>query len=199
MEYAAAEPLRCGGAARLARTEMLALSPEASARFLDAASKDGQGNIFVFALATGMRKEEYLGLKWSDLDLEKGTATIRRTLIWRKGGGWYFGEPKTSRSRRTVPLPGSLVRLLVAHRRVQGEARLKAGPAYENNELVFATGAGKPHNLRNLTQRHFRSILARAGTPQDDEKESELREIWPEGLAKLRVYDLRHSCARRSC
>lgn len=57
-------------------------------------------------------------------------------------------------------------------------ARLKAGAAYKNNELVFATGEGTPHNLRNLTQRHFQPILKRAKLP-----------------ASFRVYDLRHSCA----
>lgn len=180
---------------RLARSEMLALSPEAALRFLDAASKDGQGIIFVFALATGMRPGEYLALKWSDLDWDKETATVRRTLVWRKGGGWAFGEPKTSRSRHTMRLPVTLLRALKAHRRIQGEARLKAGPAYENNDLVFAITAGTPHNLRNLTQRHFRPILTRAGTPKDDEKESEVRAAWPYGLTRLRLYDLRHSCA----
>jgi integrase len=42
--------------------------------------------IFAFALASGMRPEEYLSLKWSDIDFDKNTATVQRTLIWRKGG-----------------------------------------------------------------------------------------------------------------
>lgn len=180
---------------RIKRHEMQALSPQQAARFLSTATKDAQGIVFSFALATGMRPEEYLALKWADLDLEKGTATVRRTLVWRKGGGWYFGEPKTSRSRRTVPLPASLVRSLIAHRRTQAEVKLKAGPAYKNSDLVFATDGGTPHNLRNLTQRHFRPILTKAGTVGENEKENEIRELWPDKLAKLRVYDLRHSCA----
>ncbi len=163
---------------RMIRREMLAFSPEEAMRFLKSAAADSHGTLFGFALATGMRPEEYLALKWSDVDLESGTATIRRTLVWRKGGGWYFGEPKTSRSRRTVPLPASILRSLVVHRREQAERRLKAGVKYENNELVFVTADGKPLNLRNLTQRHFRPILERAGLPQT-----------------FRLYDLRHSCA----
>jgi hypothetical protein len=63
---------------------------------------------------------------WSDLDLERSNATIRRTLVWLKGGGWKFGEPKTSRSRRTVSFPMQLSRALLSHRREQAEARLKA-------------------------------------------------------------------------
>jgi integrase len=125
-----------------------------------------------------MRPEEYLGLKWSDIDLEKGTAVVCRVLVRRKGGGWYFGEPKTSRSRRTVPLPATLVKLLVAYRRKQAAIRLRAGAAYQNNELVFATGGGTPHNSRNLAQRQFLTILEKAELPLN-----------------FRLYDLRHSCA----
>jgi integrase len=180
---------------RNVREEMQALSPEQANRFLEAAAKNEQGIVFGFALATGMRPEEYLALKWSDIDLEKGTATIRRTLVWRKGGGWYFGEPKTPRSRRTVPLPATLVRSLIAHRRTQAEARLKLGQDYQNNNLVFAAREGTPHNLGNLTRRHFRPILTKAGTAKDGEQQSEISELWPERLNKLRVYDLRHSCA----
>jgi integrase len=105
-------------------------------------------------------------------------ATVRRTLVWRKGGGWYFGEPKTSRSRRTVPLPVSLVGALSDHRRKQGERRLKKGPDYQHNDLVFATSEGTPILLRNLVRRHFRPILTRAKVNKS-----------------LRLYDLRHSCA----
>ena len=164
---------------RATRREMQAFSPEEAGRFLKAAKEDEQGIIFAFALATGMRPEEYLALKWStDMDLEKGVAVVQRALVRRKGGGWYFDEPKTSRSRRTVPLPVSLVQALITHRRKQAEARLKAGAAYQNNDLVFATGEGTPHNSRNLAQRHLKQILERAKLPLN-----------------FRLYDLRHSCA----
>jgi integrase len=163
---------------RAERREMQAFSPEDAGQFLRAAKDDEQGIIFAFALATGMRPEEYLALKWSDVELDRGVAIVRRALVWRRGGGWYFDEPKTSRSRRTVPLPASLVKSLIAHRRKQAKARLRAGSQYQNNELVFATGEGSPHNSRNLTNRHFRPILKRANLSLD-----------------FRLYDLRHSCA----
>ena len=108
---------------------------------LKAAKGNEHGVIFAFALATGMRPEEYLGLKWSDLDLETGMAIVRRALVRSKDGGWYFGEPKTSRSRRTFPLPTTLVNMLSTHRRKQMAARLKAGTAYQNNDLErFSVG-----------------------------------------------------------
>lgn len=163
---------------RSERREMKAFGTKEAEKFLKAAKANEHGVIFAFALATGMRPEEYLALKWSDLDLQQNTAVVRRVLIRRKGGGWYFGEPKTSRSRRTIPLPNSLVRMLAAHRRKQIAERLKAGAAYQNNDLVFATCAGTPHNSRNLAQRQFIAILKSAKLDLD-----------------FRLYDLRHSCA----
>jgi integrase len=160
------------------RREMLALSPKQATEFLKAAADDRWGFLFAFALATGMRPEEYLGLQWKDLELERGTVTVRRALVWREKGGWYFGEPKTARSRRSIPLPTSTVRALADHRRKQGEERLKLGPDYQQHDLVFATPEGGPLAPRNLKRRHFRPILERAKLPTD-----------------FRLYDLRHSCA----
>jgi integrase len=161
------------------RREMQALSPEEAKRFLAESSKDRWSALFALALSTGMRPEEYLGLQWKDVDLEKGISTVQRALVWnRKGGGWTFTQPKTARSRRNIPLPISVVRALVAHRRKQAEERLKAGAEYQNNDLVFATIDGTPLMMRNLLRRHFKPILKRAKLPDN-----------------IRLYDLRHSCA----
>jgi len=158
--------------------EMQALSPEEVARFLNAAAEDEHTALFAFAIATGMRPEEYLALKWTDLDLEARTATVTRTLVWRKGGGWYYGEPKTARSRRTVLFPDPLAKLLRTHRAKQSEIKLKAGNGYQNQNLVFATSEGTPLHIRNVSTRHFKQILRRAGLSQN-----------------FRLYDLRHTCA----
>ena len=163
---------------RQERKEMKALSQEDAAKFLAAAAADAYAVVFSLALATGMRPEEYLGLLWKDVDLVKGTATVQRTLIWRGGGGWYFGEPKTARSRRTIPLPPSVLKSLVEHRRRQLETRMLAGDSYQNHDLVFANTDGGPLHIRNLTNRHYKKILERAGLSK-----------------KFRLYDLRHSCA----
>ncbi len=163
---------------RTERKEMQALSPEETGRFLAKASEDEFGALFGFALVTGMRPEEYLALKWSDIDFDARTASVTRTLVWRKGGGWYFGEPKTTRSRRTVTFPEPIRKALMAHRSRQAKTKLKLGASYPPDNLVFATREGKPLNLRNLTRRHLKKILERAGLP-----------------IGFRLYDLRHTCA----
>jgi integrase len=164
---------------RRKRKEMRALSPEKATRFLEAAKDDRHGIIFACALATGARPEEYMALKWSDVEWQKGSITIQRVLCWRRQkGGWYFGEPKTSENRRTIPIPAPLVHQLTEHKRKQAEMRLKLGAAWQNLDLVFTTADGSPPHSENLSVRHFKPILRQARLPET-----------------IRLYDLRHSCA----
>lgn len=126
-----------------------------------------------------MRPQEYLALKWSDLDLVKRCATVRRAIVWsqKKGIGWHFDEPKTTRSRRTMPLPQSTVTALIEHKRHQAEERLRAGSEWQDHGLVFTTILGSPLNIPALTKQAFKPALGAADLPA------------------FRLYDLRHSHA----
>lgn len=164
---------------RKVRKEMRALSQEEAARFLAAAAEDRWGILFTFALTTGMRPEEYLALKWKDVDFERGVVVIRRSLIWRpKLGGWFFDETKTSRSRRSIPVPKTVLRGLSELKERQAAERSQAGEHYIDHDLVFSNPQGGPLKLENLRRRHFHVILERAGLPKS-----------------IRIYNLRHSCA----
>jgi integrase len=126
-------PASLVGLPKPVRKEMQALSPKEAACFLKAAAEDRWSALFSLALATGMRPEEYLALQWKDVDLKKGVVIVQRALAWhRKGGGFDFTAPKTSHSRRSIPLPASVMQALAAHKRQQAEERLKAGVAYQN-------------------------------------------------------------------
>jgi integrase len=65
--------------------------------------------LFEIALSSGMRPEEYLGLQWKDIAYRKGTTTVQRALVRQKGWVFEFREPKPAKSRRTVPLPKSIL------------------------------------------------------------------------------------------
>jgi integrase len=156
--------------------ERRVLSPVEAQEFLKAADVMPHGLIFEFALITGMRPEEYLALQWADLDFQRGTAQVRRALVRHKKS-WSFEDPKTARSRRTVYLPAQLIEKFMAHKRKQSKARLKLGAAWQAFDLVFCSEEGTPLAIPNLTYRYFRPILTKAGLP------------------RIRLYDLRHSCA----
>lgn len=145
------------------RNEMRVMTPEQARAFLAAAAEDRYAALFSLAIATGMRPEEYLALKWSDFKGQTQTVTVQRALIKRRGGGWYFEEPKTAQSRRTVKLTVSVVKQLQAHRQRQLTERLQMGAIWQAHDLIFCSEIGTPINDRNLDQRHFRRILQRAG------------------------------------
>jgi len=149
---------------RMVRKEMKAMSPVEASRFLESVKGTRHYALFNFALTTGMRPQEYLALKWFDVDLEKGMATVRRAIVWKreKGGGWDFAEPKTSRSRRTIPLLASTVKALLEHKRQQGIRRLRMGSEWQDHGLVFPTSIGTPYTLSSLTHKWFKPALIKA-------------------------------------
>ena len=144
------------------RPKIPVLSPAEAVRFLACAAEDRYHSLFHLALAKGFRPEEYLGLLWDNLDLDSGILPVRTTLVTKRGGGWYFGEPKAESSRRTPTLPAATIRALAEQRRKQAEERLRWGSDYENNGLVIATPSGSPVDIANLRTRHFKEIIKRA-------------------------------------
>jgi len=118
---------------------------------------------------------EALALRWRDVDLDAGTLRVAQT-VQRVGGGLVFSEPKTTRSRRTVPLPPVTLTALRAHRATQAGERLKAGTAWQDSGLVFTTPIGTVVDPRNLN-RLLDNLCLRAQ------------------VRRVRVHDLRHTCA----
>jgi integrase len=161
--------------------EMRAMNPEEARRFLETVKSHRWGIVYKFALITGMRPEEYMGLKWQDLNLSaennQSYLSVRRALVWHRGGGWTIEEPKTLKSRRMLPLSDSLASELMNHRASQELARQKWGDKWKGGEWVFTCQDGRPLNLRKLAH-FYKELLVKAGLPRE-----------------MRLYDLRHSCA----
>jgi integrase len=158
--------------------EMRPLSADEARRLLDAANGDRLEALYVLTVHTGMRRGNLLGLRWSDVDLEGGTVSVRRTLTRTDNGkGVALGDPKTKRSRRTVRLTRGSAEALRRHLERQLRQIEEVGDHYRDEGLVFATEAGTPINPSNLRQRSFAPLLKRAGLPH------------------IRFHDLRHTCA----
>lgn len=82
--------------------------------------------IVSFLLGSGARRGEALGLRWKDVDLDKGTVQIERS-IEQTGGGLKIKAPKTKSGKRSVAISPWLVAELRAHRVRQNEQRLSLG------------------------------------------------------------------------
>lgn len=71
----------------------------------------------------GLRRGEVLGLRWSDIDLDAKTLTVRLTRVPVVGIGVVEGPPKTERGRRTLPLDEALVAALRSLKARQAQER----------------------------------------------------------------------------
>ncbi len=98
-------------------------------KFLTAASRDRLHAAWRLSLY-GLRREEVLGLRWSDIDLKAKTLTVRqaRVLVEYKV---RIEEPKSRNGHRTLPLDDALVEALTALRKRQLADSAAAGTAYQ--------------------------------------------------------------------
>lgn len=159
------------------RKEMRVLDDEQVRLFLGEAKRSSPHyHLYLVATLTGMRQGELLGLRWRDVDLALGVASVQQTF-YRLGKQMLFKEPKTAKARRTIALPAVLVEEMRALRDEQEENRRLLGDDYHDYGLVFCQPDGKPLHGHNITQGDLRRVLARAGLP------------------RLRFHDLRHSHA----
>jgi integrase len=162
---------------RQAKGEMQVLAPQQARDFLEAAKTDRYYVLFALALTTGMRPSEYLALKWPDVDWNKGTVSVTRTLEPIRGGGWQFADTKRARSRRVVRLQDWVVDLLKQHQFNSPQENQGRNVPADAADLIFTNTNGNALNERNLVLRNFQDILERAKLP------------------RIRLYDLRHTAA----
>ena len=147
------------------RDEARHLSPADVRAVLDAAAGTRYAAALSLIAGTGLRRGEALALRWEDVDLDAGVVRVRWTLS-RVGKDLVITPPKTSRSRRDVPLVPGVVRLLRSHRVAQAAERLRAGSLWAGDDrdaaLVFTTELGSPIDPRNLL-RAFVAAVKRSG------------------------------------
>jgi len=106
--------------------------------------------IYLTAAMTGLRQGELLGLRWRDVDWPAGRIRVRRSFVRGE-----FGQPKSKRSSRSVPMIDRLATELELH--------FQSSPWQGDDELVFGhPQTGKPLERSRLLKR-FKRNLARGG------------------------------------
>lgn len=133
-------------------------------RFLEDARSSAYFRLYLAAITTGMRQGELLALRWQDVDLIRGTAQVRQTF-YRLGKEHLFKEPKSDKSRRSIPLPSFMVEELLTLREEQEKQRQIFGDAYEDHDLIFCQADGKPLHAQNIVRRDFKATIKKAGLP----------------------------------
>ena len=123
------------------------------------------------SMYTGLRIGELCALQWRDIDIEKRTLTVSKTIqrIQLPDGEHrtrlVITEPKSEKSRREIPIPDCLISMLKKH---------KTG---EHDYIL--SGGSYPVEPRTMQYR-FAKILEKAGLP------------------KVHFHSLRHAFATRA-
>lgn len=154
-------------------------TPEEASQLFAACKDDQIGTSVALAMILGLRRGEILGLKWNDIDLEKGTLSVARTLqevtVYDDDGrgrtSLLEGPTKTSASVRVVKLSDPILRLL-RHRILD----FQIGKIFRENQWVVGDLDGNPLTPKVL-DKGYKKLVAEAG------------------LRPIRFHDLRHTSA----
>ena len=138
---------------RLEHKEMKTLLVEQLQSFLRESKDSGVFELYYLELATGLRRGELLGLKWEDIDLERGDLRVRRQIA-RINGEVVEAPLKTKNAYRTLPLAEDTIDVLKAQRK-------KAG----GSPWVFPSPTGGPISPGSVLHMLHR-VLKRAGLPK---------------------------------
>jgi integrase len=139
-------------------------TPDQAARFLAASAADELGLMFRIAVLCGARRGELVGFRWTGSDLDAGYLTVERPILLLSGGfGLQEDTPKSKKKRRFY-VDAETCGLLREHRKAQVAVRLRAGSAWEDNDLVFCRDDGTPYRP-DYVYRRFRLLAKDAGVP----------------------------------
>jgi integrase len=117
------------------------------------------------ALGTGMRRNELLGLRWGDVDLDAGRLTVEQALEQTATHGIRTKGPKTKHGRRTISLPAHLVTELRHHWREQQEQRLGMGLGKAPDSAPVFAAADGGHLSPNAITKAWPVAMAAIGMP----------------------------------
>ena len=134
------------------RKEMQTIPTEQLQAFLSEAKATGVYEMYYIELATGLRRGELLGLKWTDIDWINSIIKVRRQIA-RVDGQIVEAPLKTKNSYRAVTISQQAIEVL------------KQQKEKTNDQYVFPSPHGgpiSPDSVNNMLKR----VLARAGIPK---------------------------------
>jgi integrase len=165
---------------RRQRYEAAVWNAEQAQQFLVACRRDRLYAAWLVALGCGLRRGELAGLRWTDLDLERGTLSVTTQRTTDSDYNVITKAPKGT-GRRTIDLGAGTVEALHAHKAAQlDEVR-------DFHGLLVATDVDVPMHV----------FVAEDLQPLHPQRLTDLFQAAAKGagVPVIRLHDARHSCA----
>ncbi|MBQ7118288.1 MAG: tyrosine-type recombinase/integrase [Clostridia bacterium] len=172
--YIVKNPMKYVPIPKSGKPKFLTYSVEEMAKLIKSVKGTAMELPILIEAETGLRLGELLGLSWDNINLEKMTITVNKTVSYVEGK-IYITSPKTTKSNREIVVSATLIEAIKSYK--EKEESTKRPKGYENkNNLLFHKENGQP-----LTNSSFSSKFA-----------STLKK---NGLKHIRFHDLRHTHA----
>jgi integrase len=154
---------------------MRTLTPVEVEYLLEVAKESYYYPIIYFAVSTGLRLAEILGLRWRDIDLEMLSISVSQVLC-KRNGITTFKIPKTQHSRRRISMIPKLAAMLRDYKINREWLYTQSTKLLTLDDLLFTTYRGQPLNP-SVIGHNFHKIALQANLPG------------------VRFHDLRHTFA----
>ena len=99
--------------------------------------------VILLALDSGCRRGEITGLKWNDINFEKGTISINKATQYVAGYGTFEKNTKSDTSNRVIYITATTLKVLREYKIEQSKKRILLGDQWRNSERVFTTDIGE--------------------------------------------------------
>lgn len=98
---------------------------------------------FYLDIYSGLRRGELLGLRWEDIDFERDTVSVNRTMLHLSYVGTIFQSTKTESSERTVKIPHKVTERLEELKKWQLKQEQTLGDLWNRTNSVFTNDYGE--------------------------------------------------------
>ncbi|TVR25377.1 MAG: site-specific integrase [Nitriliruptor sp.] len=133
--------------------------------FLEATQGARLGPAWQLTSTTGLRRGELCGLRWADVDLDRGRLRVAQTVTEVRGELVTQDNGKTDAAERSIALDGRTVEVLRGWKRRQTEDRLAWPGDWPDTGLVFTREDGEGHRPKRISS-GFTAAVDRLGLPR---------------------------------
>ena len=129
---------------KIRKKEIQCYAPEDVKQLLDVLQNEPlkYKAIIYLALDSGARRGEIVGLTWEDIDFNKKTLRINKSVQYTKELGIFEKATKTQTSDRIIYISDITISILKQFRKEQLEKQMKLANKWEKSKRIFTTNFG---------------------------------------------------------